>query len=259
MPINNGWTGWTGNTPGTANPPAPNNWAGWTGKANPPINSSTVFNPSQQSPLQGWQDQYNEFQRRLGSGQYDSGQFSEFQQRSSALQQMIKNYQSQNSANPATQLPDPNQFVNPALTNNYYNQALANLYQSQNKAVGGAQRTAAATAGNMLSPSAYITGAGSNVRQAYAPAFGQVEQARAGALQNQQTQLYDLLNKKALAERDWEKYGNDYSLALQQFQQQQMQYQNQYNQSNQISGWDIGKLLAGIGGQLGAGGVFGKF
>ena len=123
-----------------------------------------------------------------------------------------------------------------------------------NRGAAGAQRTAAATSGNMLSPGAYITAAGSDVRSAYAPQFGGVEQWAAGAKLNQQSQLYQLLNLKAMAERDWEKYGDQYNLALQQFQQNQMQYQNQYNQSQQISGWDVGRLAAQLAALYATGG-----
>lgn len=94
--------------------------------------------------------------------------------------------------------PDPTPYFDPQLIQNLFGIAGGNLSRAAGGGVSAAQRTAAAQygGGGYLNPGAAVLAAGSQARQPYAAAFGQLESSKAGALNQQQQALL-----KALTER----------------------------------------------------------
>lgn len=121
---------------------------------------------------------------------------------------------------PTISLPDPTQYFNPQLIQNLYNIMLGNLSRAEGGAGAAARRAAASYAGasGLANPGAFIAQAGIQATAPFAQAYGQAEMGRAGALQNLQSLLFDAQTKRALAERDWERYGQEYQLAIQKLQ-----------------------------------------
>lgn len=99
-------------------------------------------------------------------------------------------------------LTDPTAFFDPKFIEQFFNTGRGNIARSAGGAVSAAQRTAGAQAGagNYLNKGAFVNAAGSQARSPFAGAFGQLEQGRLGALQENQQGLFGALNNKALME-----------------------------------------------------------
>ncbi len=199
-----------------------------------------------------WQRQYGFSPNQYGGWVPGSALDATHQGEYSAYQKDYAWQHPAGSAPQGVQFPDPTPYFDPSKINSFYNQGAANLYQSMNRSAAGAQRTAAATSGNMLSPSAYITGAGSQVRSSYTPAFAGLETSRAGALNQQQQDLFKALGMKSQFEQQASQFDTTTDLQRQQMGQQwkmflqQMQAQQDQQGAN---GFDWASL--GIGGIAG--------
>lgn len=91
--------------------------------------------------------------------------------------------------------PDPNDYFNPDLINRFFNVSAGNLNRGMGNAVNTAQSNAAALAASrgFLNPSGFIMGAGSQARAPYVSALGGLEGQRAGALQGNQSALFNAI------------------------------------------------------------------
>lgn len=119
---------------------------------------------------------------------------------------------------------DPSKFFDPALIQALYASARGNLSRTAGGQVAGAQRTMGAQAGarNLLNPTAAILGAGSQVRGQYAPVFGNLETQQAGALQENQQNLYKALLSREQMQEQARQFGVSSDL-------QRQAMENQYN------------------------------
>lgn len=135
----------------------------------------------------------------------------------SAYQARINELQAQ--LEQESKFTDPSPYFDPKMIQNLFNIAGGNLSRAAGGNVSAAQRTAAAQygGGGYLNPGAAVLAAGSQARQPYAQAFGQLETGRAGALNAQQQQLLQALTQRdEMVERsrqfdvgvqqDWEKF-----------------------------------------------------
>lgn len=219
--------------------------------------------PQGYNPLEDWQRQIAEYQRRLGQGAsqysghgYDSGQFYEFQNRIASLQNMIKDYQKQNNQPQATplNLPDPNQYFSDEKLKNFFNLGRANLYQMQEQSAAGAQRAARsnASSGNALNPAMFALNAGNQVRQGFSPQFGQLGAAESQALWQNQQALLDALTKQAQIQEGVRQFNvtdeNQREALRQQWMNQLANfqaYQDQWSQRNNLNPLDYIRILFG--------------
>ena len=141
--------------------------------------------------------------------------------------------------------PDPNQYFNPALINQYFNQSRQNLSGIQGTTASQAQGDAGAFAASqgLLNPGGFVQRAGNNVYGAYAPQFGALEANRAQALQGNDIAKYNALFQQQQANRQ-------YQLGLGQLNLQQQQFQAQ----STPNAFDyLGALLAMAGLPVGGG------
>ena len=90
---------------------------------------------------------------------------------------------------------NPNDYFNPGLINQYFDVGARNLNRGMGNAANTAQSQAGALAASFgrVNPMASILGAGTQARSPYVGALGQLEGQRAGALQGNQSQLYNAL------------------------------------------------------------------
>ena len=146
---------------------------------------------------------------------------------------------------------DPTKFFDPTFIQQTFDIGRGNLARAQGGAVAGAQRSAGAIAGaqGLLNAAGFITGAGSQARQPYASAFGQLEQGRAGALNENQKSLFDALLRKQAMEEQSRQFGITSDEQKRQFEQnwllQQQQFQQQRKQQESNWGdWVTGLLPA---------------
>lgn len=136
---------------------------------------------------------------------------------------------------------DPTKFFDPTFINQRFDVGRGNTARAQGSAVAGAQRSAGAIAGaqGLLNAAGFITGAGSQARQPYASVFGQLEEGRASALNQNQGALYNALFNKQALEEDARRFGitteqqkyqfeRNYQLQLQQLQNQQRQQESNW-------------------------------
>lgn len=91
--------------------------------------------------------------------------------------------------------PNPSDYFSPGKINTYYDTASSNLGRNMTGQVAGAQGSAAAMAGarGFANPGGFVSNAGQNVRTAFMPQFGQLEQGRAGALMSNDQNYYQAL------------------------------------------------------------------
>lgn len=136
----------------------------------------------------------------------------------------------------AFNLADPTAFFDPKFIEQYFNTGRGNVARSAGGAVSAAQRTAGAQAGagNYLNKGAFITGAGSQARSPYAGVFGQLEQGRAGALQENQQGLFGALNNKALMEEQVRQARQNFDFTKEKDQRDYEQMVRQFTQN-----WDL--------------------
>lgn len=169
---------------------------------------------------------YGQFQAQdyLKNNPYRAGQspFSYVNQFMKAQSNPFSQYRTENEINPSINLPDPTQYFNPELIQKLFNTSAGNLGRAQGGAVSSAQQTAAALAGSGASfnPAAFITSAGSQARQPYAQAFGNLEQGRASALNSQQQALFQALMAKSGAEEQSRQFNVGDERSRQQLAQQ---------------------------------------
>jgi hypothetical protein len=170
-------------------------------KYNPYVQQYQHQQQASANPTMGIQDQINEWIRRLGTGQYDSGQQYGYQGDIYLFQNLLnslnKTPQSDNpfGYNYQAQFTDPTQYYNtaadylkkaydPSLINQFYDTSGGNIGAAQDAAATRAANVGAAMGGSqgLLNPQAYASAMYSNAASPFASQFGANESARANSL-----------------------------------------------------------------------------
>lgn len=99
-------------------------------------------------------------------------------------------------------LPNPTQYFGTDGINKQYDVARSNLNYNMNQNVSDASSQAGALAASrgFANPSGFVANSANQVRSSFVPQFGALEQGRAGAMQQNQKDMYNAETQKMLSE-----------------------------------------------------------